>query len=98
MMISDIVCFKLITGEEVIGMKVSDNPYALQDAAAIMTIPNQQTGQLNIGLVPFLPYSDDKTFNFTKESIIIRFTPNTDLINNYNRIFGAGIQIASKIQ
>lgn len=96
-MIDDIICFKLINGEELIGTRVQDNDCALKDAAAVMTMPNHQTGQLNIGLAPFLPYSDDKVYEFTKESIIVRFTPNMDLINNYNRMFGAGIQIASSI-
>ena len=97
-MIDDIVCFKLITGEEIIGTKVPYDSNSIKDVAAIMMVPNQGTGQVNIGLMPFLPYSDDESYTFKEEAILVRFKPNTDLINNYNRIFGAGIQIASKIQ
>jgi hypothetical protein len=98
-MIDDIICYKLITGEEVIGSRVEGKQHTLKNVAAVMMVPsNQNAGQIGLGLMPFLPYSEDEVFTFNSNSVIVEFKPNIDLINNYNRIFGAGIQIASHIQ
>lgn len=98
-MIDDIVCYKLTSGEEVIGSRVEGKNNTLKNVASVMMVPSSQnTGQIGLGLMPFLPYSEDETFTFNPTSIIIEHKPNIDLINNYNRIFGAGIQIASHIQ
>lgn len=88
-----IVCFKLISGEEVIGTLVEHN--TLKDVAAVMMMPSQAgDGRVSLGLLPFLPYADDNKFTFAENSIVVRFEPNTDMVNNYNRVYGAGIQIA----
>lgn len=89
-----IKCLKLVTGEEVIGdYEENETSVKLGNAAAIMMLPNP-TGKLNIGLVPFLPYSDDNHYIIDKQHIIITHLPSTDLMNSYNRLYGSGIQIA----
>ena len=91
-----IVCLKLVSGEEVIGTKVSDNSYC--DLASIVMMPGQNgVQQVSLGLMPFLPYSDNDEFTFNPSAVVIEHKPNQDLVNNYNRIFGAGIQVVSSM-
>jgi len=52
-----------------------------------------------IGFVPFLDYSEEfkKGIILHYEDILCTTTPITELTNQYNNIFGSGIQIASTI-
>lgn len=90
---SNIMCLKLMSGEELIGTVVNNN--TLKDVAAVMMMPSQAgDGRVSLGLLPFLPYADTNEFTFAENCIVTRFEPNTEMINNYNRVYGAGIQIA----
>lgn len=93
-------CVKLITGEELIG-EIPDNRndsiLKIKDPVGIHLIPNQ-SGQVNLALLPWLPYAEDHTFVISKDNIVVMpFTPSVDLLNRYNQMFGSGIQIASQI-
>ena len=89
----NIKVIRLVNGEELIG-KYSESPthVELENVGVVQMIPTQ-TG-VNIGLFPFAPYAEEETFEFSHEHIVTSFTPSTDLLNNYNRMFGSGIQIA----
>ncbi len=94
-----VVCLKLSSGEEVVGKFVErrDDIIRLKDVASIVMMPGGQSGQVGLGLMPFLPYSDNKTFSFYRSFIMVDFDPNVDMLNNYNRMFGSGIQIAKSL-
>lgn len=85
--------FKLINGEELIA-KVESNSFGwvLTDPAAIVI---QQTDKgVGVGLAPYMPYAlGEITLN--KTAIISEATPNLNMENEYNRIFGSGIQIVA---
>lgn len=91
----NIICLKLTTGDEIMGKLIQEGTAELRlsDVAGIMMMPSA-SGQMNLGLMPFLPYSDLKAFSFKMEHIMVRHAPSVDLLNNYNRMFGSGIQIA----
>jgi hypothetical protein len=91
-----IVCLKLLSGEEVIGKFHEKNGVAvtLKDVASVVMMPGAAHGQVGLGLMPFLPYAEEAKFGFNREHVMIEFEPGTDMLNNYNRMFGAGIQIA----
>lgn len=91
---SNIKLYKLISGEEIIGEWKStvDNVYRLNKPA---TIVMQRTEQgVGIALMPYLPYavSDVEIFKHAVASVA---EPDIKLINEYNRIFGSGIEIVS---
>ena len=94
-----IVCLKLLSGEEVIGKFFDKNGVAttLKDVASIVMMPGASHGQVGLGLMPFLPYAEDAKFGFAREHIMVEFEPGVDMLNNYNRMFGSGIQIAKTI-
>lgn len=96
-MSSEIVCLKLMTGEELMG-KQDLQTGLYSDIASIMMVPNsQQNGQIGLALMPFLPYSDDTEFAIKDEAVMIRHKPSIEMLNNYNRQYGAGIQVVSSI-
>lgn len=86
--------FKLISGEELIGGVTagSDAGYFVEDAATIML---QQTEKgIGVGLAPYMPYADGKVYLF-KHAIASEAEPAVAMRNEYSRMFGSGIEIAS---
>jgi hypothetical protein len=59
--------------------------------------PRSATDPGGIGFVPYLEYSEEfKTgISFHEEDILTINTPVVELLNQYNKMFGSGIQIAS---
>lgn len=85
--------FKLINGEELISkVELTEAGYNLKDPAAIVI---QQTEKgVGVGLAPYMPYAlSEITLNAT--AVVSEASPNLNMENEYNRIFGSGIQIAS---
>jgi hypothetical protein len=93
---NEICCLKLTTGEELIGTRVLGRESVYKDLASIVMMPSEN-GKANLAVMPFLGYSDDDEFHFNPSTIILKHKPNQDLINYYNRIFGAGIQVVSSL-
>lgn len=94
-----IICLKLLSGEEVAGKFFDENAttMTLKDVASIVMMPGSVQGQVGLGLMPFLPYADDKKYAINKDHIMVQFEPGIDMLNNYNRMFGSGIQIAKAV-
>ncbi len=91
---SNVKVFKLINGEEIIS-EIHDhnvNHFELKNPANIMLQPTQN-GQMGVGIAPYMPYADGNV-KLYKSSIASEATPEQNMINEYNRIFGAGIEIA----
>lgn len=85
--------FKLITGEELIS-KVSSGSEAgwhLEDPAMIM-IQRTQEG-MGVALAPFLAYTTGKPY-LHKSGVIVEAAADTQMENEYNRLFGSGIVVA----
>jgi hypothetical protein len=99
--IGDIICLKLLSGDEIIGKLKErselNSTITLEDVASIYMVPGQSQTQVSLGLAPFLPYSNDSSFTIKSEIVIITHDPSLDLRNNYNRMFGSGIQIAQTL-
>ena len=89
-----IAVIKLITGEEIIGeIDIQPTYVTLTNVGVVQLVPTQ-TG-VGMSLYPFAPYAEESKFSFKNEHIITSFEPSIDLRNNYNKMFGSGIQIAS---
>lgn len=86
--------FKLINGEELISKSTEiDKGYALENPAVIMI---QQTEQgVGVGVAPYMPYAKDAKVTLYSTSIASEGSPDLKMENEYNRIFGSGIQIAA---
>ena len=85
--------YKLIGGDEILAEQHSGSAehYELKDPAAIVL---QRTEQgVGVALAPYMPYVEGN-LNLMKASVAAVGTPNQQMINEYNRIFGSGIVVA----
>lgn len=90
----DIRVFKMINGEEIIGevSNFSGDTYELKSPATIVL---QQTERgVGVGIAPYMPYAGT-TIVMYKHAIASEGTPDQNMVNEYNRIFGSGIQVVS---
>lgn len=95
---------QLVNGTDLIGSITglddsSAHSIVIEDPAQVAMMPSQggAPNSMSIGLLPWIPYSEESKFSISKDKIVTSFSPSVDLINNYNRIFGSGIQIASSM-
>ena len=73
-----------------------DYNLTIKTPVQVISIPpqsSQETG--GIGFAPYLPYSEEFDVGITikQEDVFCITTPVTDLVNQYNKMFGSGIQI-----
>ena len=88
-----IVIFKIVSGEEMIGEVFNTlvDTVEIKNPAVVML---QRSGDsVGIGLMPYMPYCEGN-IKFFKSTIVAEGEPSQNMINEYNRIFGAGIQVA----
>lgn len=86
--------FKLINGEEILSeiFNVFSEHFELKNPATIMV---QQTAQgVGVGLAPYMPYASGNV-SLYKNAIASEADADQKMVNEYSRIFGSGIQIAS---
>ena len=86
--------FKMINGEEIIGevFDVFSDTIELKEAAQIV-LQRTDGGGMGVALAPVMPYAEGN-LKFHKQSIMIEGEPSQSLVNEYNRVFGSGIQVA----
>jgi hypothetical protein len=86
--------YKLISGEELIGevFNVFGESVELKNPATIV-IQQTQKG-MGVGLAPYMPYAEDEKILLRNSAIASEATPAVNMVNEYSRIFGSGIQIA----
>jgi len=82
---------KLVSGEELIGEVVHEEPgleITLKNVLAIM-MQRTQTGDLTVGFLPFAPYlGKGSSFSFELTKVIFVKEVDDQMKNNYNSIFG----------
>lgn len=90
---SNVKVFKMINGEELISEVFNnyDKHFELKNPANIM-LQQTATGQMGVGIAPYMPYAAGNV-NLYKSAIASEAEPDQGMINEYNRIFGAGIQV-----
>lgn len=84
--------FKLISGEEVISevSSTSDAGWFLEKPATIMLQQNSQ-GNVSVGIAPYMPYAENQKVYLHKIAVASDGTPDPNLKNEYNRIYGSGL-------
>lgn len=84
----------LVTGEYILGeVQSSDNSNVIIDNAAQLMLQPVSNEKMGLALIPFIPFSEG-SFSIQTSAIVTKFIPNTQVINEYNRLYGYGIQIA----
>ena len=85
--------FKMINGEELIAKVTgqTEKEYSVESPSAIML--QQQGESIGVGLAPYMPYASDIALQVNAVAAV--GTPDVNLENEYNRLFGSGLTIAS---
>jgi hypothetical protein len=90
---NDIKVFKLISGEELIA-KVDETGYGFE-LTSPATIMMQQTEKgIGMALMAYMPYAEGNIKLF-QVCIASEGEPSLKMVNEYNRLFGSGIEIVS---
>jgi hypothetical protein len=96
-----LITFK--TNQTLVGSVIENDDFETvtirEPVQVIVVPPRSQTDQGGIAFSPYLEYSKEfKTgIRLNKIDILCINTPIVELENQYNQIFGSGIQIASKL-
>jgi hypothetical protein len=71
-----------------------------QPVQVVMMPPRSQTDSAGMAFLPFLEFSEEfKTgIPFSPNDVLTITTPVTGIINQYNKMFGSGIQVVSNFQ
>lgn len=88
---------KLITGEEVIGDVTDEgDSVKIKNPCAIAFVPSRdQPGQQSLGLIPYAAYTKNHSVVVNKTHIVWQESLAPEVYNQYNMVFGSGIQIVS---
>ena len=96
-MATNVKLIKFLGGEEIIAEVLSDEATSLvvKNAVRIVVIPDKMDPKSpQVGLAPYLQFSETKELTFNKALVVTTAVPLTDFINQYNSLFG-GIQLAT---
>ena len=88
-----IAIFKLVSGEEMIGevFDYNDKALVVKNSAVVML---QRTEQgMGVALMPYMPYCDGN-ISFYRSALVAEGEPSQNMVNEYSRLYGSGIQIA----
>jgi hypothetical protein len=67
----------------------------VKNAVRIVVIPDKMDPKTpQVGLAPYLQFSDAKELTFNRNLVVTTATPLVDFVNQYNSLFG-GIQLAT---
>lgn len=92
-----VTLFKFLGGEEVLAeiTSESDTSFNVKNPVRIVVIPDQLNPKTpQVGLAPYMQFSETKELAFNKALIITTAAPLTEFVNQYNGLFG-GIQVPS---
>ena len=96
-MATNVTLIKFLGGEEILAEVISENVTTInvKNAVRIVVIPDQLNPKsTQVGLAPYLQFSDDKELAINKSLVVTTASPLTDFVNQYNGLFG-GIQLAT---
>ena len=88
---------RLKSGEDIVGEVVRENEELISISNPAILMPVSQSpgrqDQIQIGLAPWIPFSEEKEFKLPRDWILLTTIPAQDIVNNYNQIFGSGIVV-----
>jgi hypothetical protein len=96
----DTLVIRLITGEELLGKKLSetDDCVVLENIVIVHQAPSQNNADAaTIYLYPFAQLSNSKKISIRKSVMVCSYEPIVELLNKYNSVFGSGIILSKSI-
>ena len=86
---------RLKSGEDIISDIVSENSenIKIKNPAMVMPLSDGRGNQVQVGLAPWMPFSESKEFELPRDWVLLLTEPASDIVNNYNQVFGSCIVI-----
>ena len=86
---------KLVTTEEIVGDLTDKGEfYLIEQPCAVIIIPSQSSlSEHRMGLMPYAGYTKGHQIEVRKDKIAWEADPAEELYNQYNKVFGSGIQL-----
>lgn len=86
---------KLVTGEELVGdVTVNETSALIKQPCALQLMPSPNSDQPMMAMIPYAVYTEDHAVDVDIDKIVWMEKPATEMYNQYNRIYGSGIQLA----
>ena len=85
---------RLKSGEDIIGdiQRESAEYIVIRNPAMLVPMGGQGQG-MQMGLGPWMPFSDEKDFEIPRDWVVVTTEVVNDIANNYNQVFGSGIVV-----
>ena len=89
---------RMRSGEDVVGDVAKENEEFLdvKDPAALMPMSGGASNTVQMGMVPWQPFSKSTEFTVPRGWVVTISEPAEDIEDNYRRVYGSGIDIAAK--
>jgi hypothetical protein len=89
----NIKVFKLINGEEIIS-KTDETGVGWMLSSPAQIVMQQTKEGVGVALAPYMPYATGEIIMY-RHAVASEANPDVKMENEYSRLFGSGIQIAS---
>ena len=76
---------RMISGEELVG-DWNEEENSISNPVVMVPMSKEK-----LGFAPWLPYAKEQKFILKDQHIMVVGTPDTNLQNEYNRVFGSGL-------
>lgn len=87
---------KLTTGEEIIGDVTGGDTVTIKEPCILQMVPSKSNpGAAMMALMPYVAHIKNSILDISLEHIVWEGEPIEELYNQYNSIFGTGIQLSS---
>lgn len=86
---------KLLSGEELVGeISIKDSKVTIKQPCYLQMVPSR-TDPSNpmMALIPYAMYLEDHSVTIDEKNVLWSGKAVTELYNQYNKVFGSGIQI-----
>lgn len=91
-----IKCLKLVTGETIIGEVEESGDIVAVDTPAAIVLHQTEDNRVSASFAAYTPYA--KAVNFKAASIIAEVMIDQKMADEYRRIFGSGLVVATADQ
>ena len=89
---------RMRSGEDVVGELTKENEEFIdvKEPAALMPMSGGANKTVQMGMVPWQPFSKSKEFTIPRDWIVTISAPSEDIEDNYRSVKGSGIDIIPK--
>ena len=87
---------RLKSGEDIVAEHIQGKlgqDITIENPAMLMPMSDGRGSQVQVGLAPWMPFSESKEFELPRDWVLLLTEPASDIVNNYNQVFGSGIVI-----